>query len=102
MTKHQGQVKGGSRRSPASKKDNRTPTPDQMYLASRLNGEAAFGEVVEDVPASHRVTPAAIQKWNIIYGVDRVTAALRMAWGFPPLTAIENPYAYVQGVLRNG
>ena len=84
--------------SPSSKKDRR-PTPDQMYLAQRLNGLPSFDEE----HATHRgqqITPAALQKWNLVYGVAAVSDAMRTAWGFPPLGGIENPYAYVQGILR--
>ena len=47
------------------------------------------------------ITPAALQKWNLVYGVAAVSDALRSAWGHPPLAGIENPYAYVAGILRS-
>lgn len=80
------------------------PTPDQLYLSTRLNGnefEAEFGAANVPVAGSgHHITIAALQRWNTVYGVTRTTEALRTAWGFPPLGGIENPYAYVQGILR--
>ena len=82
---------------PTARKDRR-PTPDQLYLASRLNGEAAFDEYGEK--PKHRITPGAIQRWNLVFGVEAVSSAMRTAWGFPPLEGIENPYAYVLGILR--
>ena len=78
-------------------KKHERPTPDMMYLASRLNGEAAFSE---DEGQGLKITPAALQKWIVVYGVVRTTEALRTAWGFPPLEGIANPFAYVQGILR--
>ena len=118
----------GSLRSPASKKDLR-PTPDQIYLAEKLNGATDVGGAglpqsvegltmpigpgpekrrVQDAagssPApgsSHLITPAAVQRWNIMYGVAAVSDAMRAAWGFPPLAGIDNPYAYVDGILRS-
>lgn len=96
------QGNGGSLRSPSSKKDRR-PTPDQMYLAAKLNGDGMW--VAPDGSSSaadlHAITPAALQKWNNVYGVIRVTEALRVAWGFPPLDGIENPFAYVAAILRS-
>ena len=71
------------------------PTPDQMYLAGRLNEGL---KIVQH--ASHLITPAALQRWNMTYGVAAVSDAMRTAWGFPPDGGIENPYAYVQGILR--
>lgn len=86
----------------SSKKDRR-PTPDQMYLAEKLNAAHAvqtFDVGHMDTPRPHHISPAALQKWNLIYGVAAVSDAMRTAWGFPPLGGIENPYAYVQGILR--
>ena len=82
----------------ATPSKDRRPTPDELYLAEKLNGESMF----EAVRSEHAITIAALQKWNLIYGVDRVTGALRNAWGFPPLEGIDNPFAYVQGILRGG
>lgn len=81
-----------------SKKDLR-PTPDEFYLANRLSGDILWtANGSEETKAS--ITPAALQRWNTLYGVEAVTAALRTAWGFPPLEGIENPYAYVDAILR--
>jgi hypothetical protein len=81
-----------------SKRQDRRPTPDQMYLAEKLNGESLFedGEA-----ASHAITPAALQRWNLVFGIEATTGALRAAWGFPPLDGIANPFAYVVGILRS-
>ena len=86
----------------ASSKKDRRPTPDQMYLAAKLNGDALWvaENYVEEVTKPHQITPAVLQKWNLIYGVAAVTSALRNAWGFPPLDGIENPFAYVAAILR--
>ena len=98
MGTQQGQTKAAS---PSSKKDLR-PTPDQMYLAAKLNGHILWSQppTVRADTTKHEITPAALQKWNGEYGVVRTTDALRNAWGFPPLDGIENPYAYVAGILR--
>lgn len=114
MSNPQSKIKGGSLRSPAPKTDQR-PTPDQMFLAERLNGAAKDVGGAETnsagknrngrppLPGSlHLITPAALQKWNLVYGVAAVSDALRTAWGFPPLAGIDNPYAYVQQILRGG
>jgi hypothetical protein len=87
---------GGSLRSPASKRQDRRPTPDELYLAQKLNGDAFD----EEVTPGHRITIPAIQKWNVLYGVERTTAALRTAWGFPPLLGIDNPFSYVAAILK--
>jgi hypothetical protein len=91
------QEQGGSLRSPAPKQDRR-PTADQLYLAQKLNGDR-FDEG-EASPVSYRITIPALQRWNIQYGIVKTTAALRTAWGFPPLEGIGNPFAYVDGVLK--
>ena len=73
-----------------------------MYLASKLN-KVEFTQNMNDpmVPVGHQISAAALQKWNLIYGVAAVTSALRNAWGFPPLDGIENPFAYVAAILRS-
>lgn len=86
----------------ASSKKDRRPTPDQMYLASKLNHDALWVAENPDAPkpTPNAITPAALQKWNNVYGVVRTTDALRNAWGFPPPSGISNPYAYVAGILK--
>jgi hypothetical protein len=87
-----------------SKRQDRRPTPDQMYLAEKLNGEAAFdfdGEIDNAPNRAHFITPAALQRWNLVFGIEATTGALRAAWGFPPLDGIANPFAYVVGILRS-
>jgi hypothetical protein len=83
----------------ASPKVDRRPTPDQLYLMDKLNGEGLADD--DPGPIGNRITIPALQKWNVKYGVAAVSDALRAAWGFPPLAWIENPYAYVDGILRS-
>jgi hypothetical protein len=73
------------------KKDTR-PTPDQMYLASRVSETAPR--------SSARLSVRALQKLNTRYGVQAVTDALRCLRGFPPDVAVRSPYAYVVGIIE--
>ena len=83
---------------PTARKDTR-PTPDQCFLAGRLNGRGLMPNSTET--KANEITIPAIQRWNVQYGVVHTTEALRVAWGFPPPSGISNPYAYVAGILRS-
>ncbi len=84
-----------SRSKAAAPKIDRRPTPDQIYLAEKLNAAHA-----DEAGPNNRITLPALQRWNVMHGVAAVSDAMRSAWGFPPLAGIENPYAYVDGILR--
>lgn len=70
------------------------PTPDQMYLASRL--------VSPDDPPKAGLSPAALQRLNTRWGRTTVTDALRIMRGFPPEIAVRSVYAYCEGICRSG
>ena len=59
------------------------PTPDQLYLAERLD---------------ETLSPAAIVKLNKAHGRINVTDALRQLRGFPPEDPVENVYAWLDTV----
>jgi hypothetical protein len=82
--------KGAAKDAAIREKDER-PTYDQLYLASRLSPD--------DAPQG-RLSPAAIQRLNIKYGVQAVTDALRLMRGHPPEQAVRRPYPYLEGMLR--
>jgi hypothetical protein len=65
------------------------PTHDQIYLAERINQDAAQGHL--SVPA--------IQRLNNRYGPAAVTVALRMLRGFPP-EKLTSAYAYLATMLK--
>lgn len=97
----EGGTRGESVQGATTSRGDRRPTPDQMYLASRLNRNEETQDMRNPIiEQKHQITAAALQKWNLVYGVAAVSDALRAAWGFPPEAGIENPYAYVAGILR--
>ncbi len=59
------------------------PTPDQMYLAERLD---------------ENLTPAAIVKLNKAHGRVNVLEAMRQLHGFPPEEPVENFYPWIDTV----
>jgi hypothetical protein len=79
----------GAANTAASTREDRRPTHDQLYLASRLSPEDAG-----------KLSPAAIQKLNNRYGPAAVTQALRLLRGFPPETEIRSLYAYLESVCK--
>ena len=70
------------------------PTHDQIYLAEKLNYYSDGGK-------RGFITPAAIQRWNMRYGVSLVSDALRQLHGFPPENEVISPYSYVAAILKN-
>lgn len=61
---------------------------DQLYLAERIS--TVWGK---------ELTPAALQKLNLMFGRVVVTTALRSLHGFPP-TVVRDPYAYLRTVCK--
>jgi hypothetical protein len=66
------------------------PTPDQMYLADKIDTAWDTTEI----------TPAGIVRLNQRYGVEAVTAAMRSLHGFPPPSKVLKPYAYLEAICR--
>ena len=83
-------IKGAAKSAATTKKSER-PTPDQMYLASRLRSV--------DAPEA-QLGPAAIQRLNDRYGRTTVTDAMRLMHGFPPEIAVRSPFAYLETLCK--
>jgi hypothetical protein len=81
-----------AKENPAEPKPNTRPTEDQTYLAQRIT--ETWGATPRNLG------PAALQKLNTQFGVERVASALRLLHGFPPEQAVESPYAYVSAICE--
>lgn len=68
------------------------PTEDQTYLAAKISD--AWGLT------NGHLGPAAIQKLNTEYGIEKVSSSLRLLHGFPPEEAISSAYAYLVEMCR--
>ena len=60
-----------------------------MWLASRI-AERQQSDI----------GPAMIVNWNKRYGIAKTTSALRLLHGFPPLTDVRTPVAYLTALLK--